>query len=77
MVHDLRRTFVTIAESCDIPVYALKGLVNHSLGSDVTAGYIVPGPDRLREPMQRVTNKLKELIGIAEPEGVVKLDRMR
>ena len=43
-VHDLRRTFVTVAESCDIPVYALKGLVNHSMGTDVTAGYVVAGP---------------------------------
>ena len=45
-VHDLRRTFVTVAESCDIPVYALKGLVNHSMGTDVTAGYVVAGPER-------------------------------
>ena len=40
-VHDLRRTFITVAESCDIPVYALKGLVNHSMGTDITAGYII------------------------------------
>lgn len=62
--HDLRRTFITIAESCDIPTYALKGLVNHSMGDDVTAGYVIASPDRLRKPMQKVTNKLKELIGI-------------
>jgi len=68
-VHDLRRTFVTVAESCDIPVYALKGLVNHSMGTDVTAGYVVAGPDRLRAPMQKVTDKFKELIGLAEPGG--------
>ena len=67
--HDLRRTFVTVAESCDIPVYALKGLVNHSMGSDVTAGYVVAGPDRLREPMQKVTDKFKELIGLVAPGG--------
>ena len=64
-----------MAESCDIPVYALKGLVNHSMGTDVTAGYVVAGPDRLREPMQKVTDKFKELIGLVEPggENVVKL----
>jgi len=74
-VHDLRRTFVTVAESCDIPVYALKGLVNHSMGSDVTAGYVVAGPERLREPMQKVTDKFKELIGLVAPvgENVVRL----
>ncbi len=74
-VHDLRRTFVTVVESCDIPVYALKGLVNHSMGSDVTAGYVVAGPERLREPMQKVTDKFKELIGLVAPvgENVVRL----
>ena len=47
-----------------IPVYALKGLVNHSMGTDVTAGYVVAGPDRLREPMQEVTDQLKQHIGL-------------
>jgi integrase len=61
-VHGLRRTFITVAESCDLSAYALKVLVNHSLGRDVTAGYIISGPDRLREPMQRVTNRLRELL---------------
>ena len=61
--HDLRRTFITLADSCDIPFYALKGLINHSMGTDVTAGYIVAGPDRLRGPMQKVTDRFKELIG--------------
>jgi hypothetical protein len=28
--HDLRRTYVTIAESCDISIMALKALLNHS-----------------------------------------------
>lgn len=69
MVHDLRRTFITVAKSCDIPLVALKALVNHSLGSDVTAGYIKINGDRLREPMQKVTDKFKELIGLAEPGG--------
>lgn len=63
-VHDLRRTFITIAESCDISPYALKGLVNHSMGSDITGGYVIAGPERLREPMQKVADRLKELIGI-------------
>ena len=52
--HDLRRTFITIAESLDIPHYALKALLNHSMGNDVTGGYVVMSVDRLREPMQRV-----------------------
>ncbi len=54
--HDLRRTFITIAESLDIPAYALKRLLNHTSGADVTAGYIVASTERLREPMQKITD---------------------
>ena len=54
--HDLRRTFATVAESLDIPAYALKRLLNHANGTDVTAGYIVANVERLREPMQKITD---------------------
>ncbi len=60
-IHDLRRTFITVAESCNISYSALKGLVNHSMGNDVTAGYVIAGPERLREPMQTVTDKMMAL----------------
>jgi integrase len=54
-VHDLRRTFITIAESLDIPAYALKRLLNHKMyNSDVTAGYIITDVERLRRPMQQI-----------------------
>lgn len=67
--HDLRRTFITAAESADISPLALKALVNHSLGSDVTSGYIMMTPERLREPAQRVCDRIKALCGIAPVEG--------
>jgi integrase len=67
--HDLRRTFVTVAESCEISVMALKGLVNHSLGRDVTSGYVQMTAERLRAPMQKVTDKLKDLCAVAPVEG--------
>lgn len=54
-VHDLRRTFITIAESLDIAAYALKRLLNHRVTNDVTAGYIIVDVERLRRPMQQVT----------------------
>jgi integrase len=54
-LHDLRRTFITIAESLDIPGYAFKRLLNHKDPNDMTAGYTVSNVDRLREPMQRIT----------------------
>jgi len=57
-VHDLRRTFLTIAESLDIPAYALKRLMNHKITGDVTAGYIMLDVERLRKPMQQVTDYL-------------------
>lgn len=60
-LHDLRRTFITIAESLDIPAYALKRLLNHKFSNDVTAGYIVPSTERLRVPMQRITDYIKEM----------------
>jgi integrase len=68
-VHDLRRTYITIAESTDMSVIALKALVNHSLGKDVTEGYVQMSAERLREPAQRVADRLKELIGLAPIEG--------
>jgi integrase len=67
--HDLRRTFVTVAESTDLSMIALKALVNHALGRDVTEGYVQISVDRLREPAQRVAARLMELCRIAPPEG--------
>jgi integrase len=60
-MHDLRRTFITIAESLDIPHYALKALLNHSMGGDVTGGYICMSTERLREPMQKIADRITEL----------------
>ena len=56
--HDLRRTFITVAESLDISAYALKRLANHKMANDVTAGYIIGDAERLRIPMQRITDYL-------------------
>lgn len=61
-LHDLRRTFITIAESLDIPAYALKRLLNHKMNQDVTAGYIIMDVERLRKPMQAITDKLLTLM---------------
>ena len=63
-VHDLRRTFITIAESLDIPAYALKRLLNHKMASDVTAGYIIIDVERLRKPMQMITDHILLQIGL-------------
>jgi integrase len=67
--HDLRRTFLTVAESADISVMALKALVNHTLGGDVTSGYVVMTTERLRAPCQQICDRLKELCQVEAVEG--------
>ena len=70
-LHDLRRTFITIAESLDIPAYALKRLLNHKMANDVTAGYIIIDVERLRQPMQRITDYILRCVGEKESATVV------
>lgn len=72
-LHDLRRTFITAAESIDIPPYTLKRLVNHRVRSDVTQGYIVSDLERLREPMRRIESFLLRASGIKESAPVITL----
>lgn len=55
-LHDLRRSFITMAESLDIPDYALKRLLNHKDPNDITAANIASSIDRIREPMQQITD---------------------
>ncbi|CAK0776088.1 Integrase [Gammaproteobacteria bacterium] len=76
-IHDLRRTYATTAESLDIPAYALKRLLNHSTDADVTAGYIVSTPERLREPMQKITDYLLKAGGLKETAPVVDIFQRR
>ena len=71
-LHDLRRTFITIAESLDIPAYSLKRLLNHTSQQDVTAGYIVMDVERLRKPMQLITDYLLKQLG--EKSGIAVLN---
>jgi integrase len=65
-VHDLRRTHITVAESCDIAFLALRALVNHSMPRDVTSGYVMMDVNRLRAPAQKIVDKLKEQCRISE-----------
>ena len=65
-VHDLRRTFATTAERLDISSYAVKRLLNHQNGNDVTDGYIVTDIERLRRPMQQISDFLFRAMGAVE-----------
>jgi len=69
--HDLRRTFITIAESLDISAYSLKRLLNHKMTNDVTAGYIISDVERLREPMQKITDYILKCIGKKESSVIL------
>lgn len=71
--HTLRRTFASIAESLDIPYLALKRLLNHK-AQDVTGKhYTVIGVERLRKPMQRITDYILRAAKVRKTAVVVKL----
>lgn len=76
-LHDLRRTFITVADSLDIPAYAIKRLVNHKMRGDVTAGYIVSDVERLRRPMQQITDFILQTIERNSDTTVVALPSRR
>jgi hypothetical protein len=57
-IHDMRRTYASAIDGV-VGVYELKRLLNHAAqDSDVTSAYVVKNLDKLREPMQRVTDVL-------------------
>jgi integrase len=64
--HDLRRTFITTASNLDISIYAIKRLCTHSVGGvggDVTEGYVIMDVERLRAPMQKITDYFLRAMG--------------
>jgi integrase len=71
-IHDLRRSFITYAESLDFGNYTIKALVNHSTANsrDVTEGYLQLSVERLRKPMQRITDYTLQIV---KSKNVVKL----
>jgi len=70
-LHDLRRHFITTADGLDLSVFAIKRLVNHSIGGDVTGGYMVHDVERLRDPMQKVEDKILMMAGALKRGKVV------
>ncbi len=68
MLHDLRRTFLTVAERLALSYVVLKKLANHAGKNDTTFGYVVVDVERLREPMQKITNELLKLCRTSSDE---------
>lgn len=58
-MHDLRRTFISVASNIDgVPYAVVKRLANHSTKNDVTSMYIKYTLDELRRYMQKVEKAL-------------------
>ncbi len=66
--HGLRNPFITVAErELMLPRSLTKRLVNHARPSDVTEGSAADwAVGQLREPAQRVADRIGELMGAAD-----------
>jgi len=53
-LHDLRRTFATIADLLDIQHHIIKRLMNHSNNDVTIKHYVQPTIERLRMPMEKI-----------------------
>ena len=69
--HGLRNAFITVAErELMLPRSLTKRLVNHARPSDVTEGYAADWTvEQLREPAQRVADRIDELLCTSNSEG--------
>lgn len=64
-LHDLRRTFTSIAELNKVGSYVLKRLLNHKTKrDDVTGGYTIFTAEELRGPSEEVQNVFLESMGL-------------
>ncbi|MBY0508675.1 MAG: integrase family protein [Rhodospirillaceae bacterium] len=61
--HGLRRTFATLGNRV-VAEDIIGRLMDHRVSASVTSGYIHTDLDRLREPMQKVTDEILLLAGI-------------
>lgn len=71
ILHDLRRTFITVAEAIDTSPYTIKRLANHRVHMDVTQRYIVSDLERLRAPMQRIEDFILKAAGLVPSAQIV------
>jgi hypothetical protein len=53
-----------MGEKLDVPPYALKRLVNHSVSNDMTGRYFILDIERLRSHLSRITSAFLELLDI-------------
>ncbi len=75
--HALRNCFITVAErELMLPRSLTERLVNHARPSDVTEGYAADWTvEQLREPAQRIADRIDELMHAAPAMGVADAQR--
>jgi integrase len=61
-MHDLRRTFTTIASSLEIQLHVVQFLTNHSPTDVTLKHYYQPSIETLRKPMQQINDYILEKI---------------
>jgi len=62
LLHDLRRTFATYADSLGIQHNTIKRLMNHKNKDVTSAHYIHQSIETLRKPMNKITNYILEQV---------------
>lgn len=67
--HDLRRSFLTVADELDLKTEVVKALVNHR-SRDVTEGYTIRSIERLRRASQRITDAILHYGGIRKADNL-------
>ena len=60
LLHDLRRTFATYADSLGIQHNTIKRLMNHKNNDVTSTHYIHQSIETLRDPMQKITEYILE-----------------
>lgn len=75
--HDLRRSYVTAANSTRLTQYTLKALINHISGGDVTADYVQVSVDEIRQAAQDVADFILSPARRQPTDNVVKLPEAR
>jgi integrase len=66
-LHDLRRTFVTVADELDLKQQVVQQLVNHK-NDGVTEGYTVRSIERLRRATQKIADAILRTSGFEPGE---------
>jgi len=69
-IHDLRRTFSTLADQLCTRA-EVDRLTNHINPGDMTGGYIIYPVEELRAPMQRITDRIMKAVHGEETRGKV------